>query len=126
MSNIKRMKIDFRENGEGTLECVGAKSFRCLGKPGLQYPEDSTIDPAKRDTKVRQYYSKRYSCPPNDNEQGQCSMPYALLLWGRYGIYIHEWPNPATISGNNGPTHGCIHLEKGDCDASVPLGRSSD
>ncbi|MDB4975947.1 MAG: L,D-transpeptidase [Myxococcaceae bacterium] len=34
----------------------------------------------------------------------------------RGGIYNHEWPTIPTIAGNNGPTHGCIHLEIGNAE----------
>jgi hypothetical protein len=109
----KVMKITFDTQGEGTLECVGFNAFRCLGKKGLRYPKDSTIDPSRPGTKQNPHFSTRYSCPPNDNSAGQCTMPYAVLIWGEYGVYVHEWPNDATLQGNGGPTHGCIHLEKG-------------
>jgi phosphotransferase system enzyme I (PtsP) len=38
----------------------------------------------------------------------------APLIWGQQGVFIHEWPTPATYAGNNGPTHGCIHLDRGN------------
>jgi lipoprotein-anchoring transpeptidase ErfK/SrfK len=44
---------------------------------------------------------------------GQCTMRFSILVWGQKGVYIHEWPSPATFAGNGGPTHGCIHLDPG-------------
>jgi len=66
-------------------------------------------------TKVHPYYSKTYSCAPNNNARGQCIMNYAILIWGQQGVYIHEWATTPTYAGNgNQSTHGCIHLARGD------------
>jgi lipoprotein-anchoring transpeptidase ErfK/SrfK len=110
----KLAKIQFTANGEGQLECVGYNTFRCLGKKSFRYLRDTTIDPARPGTKQNPHFSTRYSCAPYDNAQGQCTMNYSVLIDGRFGIYIHEWPTPATYAGNGGPTHGCIHLDPGN------------
>lgn len=110
----KRMNIHFNDLGEGTLECVGYQTFRCLGQKGLKYPPETTINPAKPGIKQNPHYSRTYGCPPYNNNLGQCIMPYSILIWGQKGVYIHEWPNPATYAGNGGPTHGCIHLDRGN------------
>jgi lipoprotein-anchoring transpeptidase ErfK/SrfK len=113
MSGRKIIRVNFRANGEGLLECKNYLTTRCLGQPGLNYPTDSTIDPSFPGTKQNPHYSETYSCAPNDNSQGQCIMNFSILIWGKQGVYIHEWPNPATLAGNGGPTHGCIHLDPG-------------
>jgi hypothetical protein len=110
---MKVMTITFNALGEGSLVCQGYDTFRCLGKKGLGYPKEVTLDPSKPGTKQNPHYSVRYSCPPNDNAAGQCTMRFSILIWPRYGVYIHEWPAPATYTGNGGSTHGCIHLDPG-------------
>lgn len=110
----KLMRITFNDLGEGSLACSGYQTFRCLGMKGLKYPTDITVNPSVPGTKSHPYYSKTYSCPPYDNNRGQCTMNYAILIWGQQGVYIHEWPTPATYAGNGGPTHGCIHLDPGN------------
>lgn len=114
---MKRIRISFNSLGEGMMECVGFRTVRCLGMKGLKYPLDLTINPAIRGTKENPHYSRTYSCPPNDNAAGQCIMPYSILIWGQEGVFIHEWPTPATYAGNGGPTHGCIHLDPGNAQA---------
>lgn len=110
----KLIKIQFNDLGEGSLECVGFNIFRCLGQKGLRYPTDITVAPSISGTKESPHYSRQYSCPPNNNALGQCIMPYSILIWGQQGVYIHEWPTPATYAGNGGPTHGCIHVDRGN------------
>ncbi len=113
---IKRIHIKFNGLGEGQLECRGYSSFRCLGKRGLKYPPDLTINPLLPNVKRHPYFSQEYVCDnPAIGEFGvPCRMNYSILIWGQRGIYIHEWPNPATYIGNGGPTSGCIHVEVGD------------
>lgn len=113
---VKKMEIVFNNaNAEGLLTCRGLGSFPCLGMPGLDYPAELMIDPAKPGVKAHPYYSRTYGCAPNNNAQGQCIMNYAILIWGQQGVYIHEWPTPANFVGNgNRGTHGCIHLQIGD------------
>jgi len=109
----KRIHIKFNKLGEGKMDCRGYKIFRCLGKRGLMYPTDLMIDPKKLNVKVSPYFSKEYVC----DYKGvvlPCRMNYSILIWGQRGIFIHEWPNPATFVGNGGETGGCIHLEIGD------------
>jgi len=113
MAAAKTIRIKFQKNGEGFLECKGFMTTRCLGMPGLRYPVDSTIDPSFPGTKQNPHYSETYSCSPNDNARGQCIMNFSILIWGQEGVYIHEWPSPATLAGNGGPTHGCVHLDPG-------------
>jgi len=109
----KVMRVKFGVNGEGMLDCVSYMTTRCLGKPSLKYPKDTTIDPTFAGTKQNPHYSARYGCAPYNNSRGQCIMNFSILIWGEYGVYIHEWPAPATLAGNGGPTHGCIHLDPG-------------
>lgn len=115
----KRIDIVFHNHlAEGTLICRGLRSFQCLGMPGYAYLPDLTIvDPNKPGVKVHPYFSRTYTCPPNNNPAGQCRMDYAILLSGEEGIYIHGWPNPPTFAGNgNSGTHGCIHLRMRDAE----------
>ena len=113
---MKKISIVFTNNlGEGTLECKGLGTFECLGMAGLNYPQDLMIDPSLPGVKTHPYFSKTYTCPPNNNPRGQCIMNYAVLIWGQQGVFIHEWPSEPTFSGNgNQGTHGCIHLRQGE------------
>lgn len=110
---MKRIHIKFNNLGEGKMDCQGYREFNCLGRKGLKYPTDMTIDPANKGVKVNPYFSQQYECNYN-GAMLPCRMNYSILLWGQRGIFIHEWPNPATFNGNGGPTGGCIHLEIGD------------
>ncbi|MCP4748771.1 MAG: L,D-transpeptidase [Desulfobacteraceae bacterium] len=111
-----RIHIEFNTLGEGQLECKGYGSFRCLGKRGLKYPRDLTINPAIPNVKKHPYFSQEYICDyPTSGQIGvPCRMNYSILIWGQRGIFIHEWPTTATYAGNGGSTAGCIHLEIGD------------
>ena len=112
---MKRIHIKFNTLGEGKMDCKDLGTFRCLGQKGLKYPEDLSIDPKVSGTKTNPYFSQTYSCGErNGDPRAPCQMNFAILIWGQNGVYIHEWPNPATYEGNGGPTHGCIHLEVGD------------
>lgn len=112
----KRINIVFDKLGQGSLECVGFNTFRCLGKKGLRYPRDLTIDPEKKGAKKHPYFSQEYVCnyPGIGEVRVPCRMNYSVLIWGQRGIYIHEWPGKATYAANGGPTAGCIHVEQGD------------
>ena len=113
---MKRIHINFNAQGEGQMECRDFRTFRCLGKKGLKYPVDLTIVPSRPGVKVHPYFSQEYVCdyPGIGQVQVPCKMNYSILIWGQRGIYIHEWPNPATYAGNGGPTGGCIHLDIGN------------
>lgn len=115
---MKRINIRFNHLCEGRMECVGLGTFRCLGKKGIRYPRDLSINPAFPNIKKHPYFSQEYVCDyPNVGEISvPCRMNYSVLIWGQRGIYIHEWPGLATFSGNGGPTAGCIHVEKGDAE----------
>jgi hypothetical protein len=43
---MKRINIKFNHLCEGQMECVGLGTFRCLGKKGVKYPRDLSINPA--------------------------------------------------------------------------------
>jgi L,D-transpeptidase catalytic domain len=110
---VKRIHITFNKLGEGQMDCKEFKTFRCLGKKGLKYPTDLMIDPARPNVKTNPYFSQEYVC----DYAGvvlPCKMNFSILIWGQRGIFIHEWPNPATYIGNGGPTGGCIHLDIGN------------
>lgn len=112
----KRINILFDSNGEGRMECVGLGAFRCLGKKGVRYPNDLTINPDLPNVKKHPHLSGEYVCnyPAIGQIAVPCRMNYAILIWGHRGIYIHEWPGRATYAENGGPTAGCIHVEEGD------------
>jgi lipoprotein-anchoring transpeptidase ErfK/SrfK len=97
----QRISITFKANGEGSMDCTGLGTFQCLGKPGVKYPADLTITAAD---KKGTHHSQEFNV----------DMPHAILIMGDRGIYIHEWPGPATIAGNGGPSAGCIHLSPTD------------
>ncbi len=112
----KRINIKFNNLCEGGMECVGLGTFRCLGKKGIRYPKDLSINPVLPNVKRHPYFSQEYVCDyPGVGQIGvPCRMNYSILIWGQCGIYIHEWLGKATYAGNGGPTVGCIHVEKGD------------
>ncbi len=95
---VKRVTIDLKANGEGTLAYAG-QSCPCLGKPGVQYTKDLTVRGVEGVDKFPVKYSTEWDA----------DMPWAVLIMGNRGIYIHEgW---ATLAQNGGPTKGCIHLD---------------
>lgn len=114
---MKNIEIIFNPLGEGQLSCEGYKTFRCLGKKGLKYPKDLTINPQQAGVKKKVHFSQEYHCTLPDT-QGQvihhqnCPLYFAILIWGQRGIYFHSWPGLATYTANGGETGGCIHLEE--------------
>lgn len=107
----KRISIQFESTGEGKLR-YGRASCDCLGKPGVRYPQDLTVT---TNDKYRVKYSGEYVVQQLDGSSQPAEMPYAILIWGQRGIYIHAWPGSPTIAGNGGrPTSGCIHLSQSD------------
>lgn len=90
----QRVSIDFGANGEGTTTYNGV-TRPCLGKPGLHYPQDLTIN-------VSDKFRRRFS-----SEFGVW-MDFALLIWGQRGIYIHQ--GPPILAENGGESAGCIHV----------------
>ncbi|NCS29232.1 MAG: L,D-transpeptidase [Microcystis aeruginosa F13-15] len=92
-----KINIIFKSNGEGTIECVGLGTFPILGRPGIKYPRDITVTEAD---KKGTYHSKKYNV----------DMPFAILIWGQEGIYIHQFPD--NLQENGGPSAGCIHVSR--------------
>ncbi|KAA6400241.1 MAG: hypothetical protein EZS28_004234 [Streblomastix strix] len=92
MTQLLTMKLN-RTTGLGTLT-LGQQTLRCGGKPGFDYPADTTINASDRKGTVK---SREYDA----------TMPYAVLWIGQRGVYFHEWPNLEASSG-------CIHLLPGD------------
>lgn len=111
----KRMRIELTNTGEGTLECAGFDTFRCVGKKGMNYPRTIYINPALRGMKQNPHYSGKYSCDPYSDSRGRCIMKYSILLVPKWGVYIHEWVPGASIQ-SGGPSHGCIHLDTGNAE----------
>lgn len=99
--STKRIKIKFEANGDGTLECVGGSTFKCLGKKDLNYPVDLTVQSVVGTDKFENKFSNEF----------QVNMPWAVLIWGQRGIYIHGWEGEATVASYGGDTNGCIHLQ---------------
>lgn len=91
---MKVIKIRLNEDGLGTLECVGLGQYSCGAKAGMKYPTDVTI--SANDKKLS-HYSREFDV----------ELPYAILIWGQRGVYIHEW-------GQLPESAGCIHLLEGD------------
>jgi hypothetical protein len=94
-SKTKRIEISFKDDGEGTLKCVDLGEFSCLGQPGRGYPKDLTV-------------SEKHKEDLHKSIEFGVDMPYAILIWGQKGIYIHEFP--CSLKENKGPSAGCIHL----------------
>ena len=68
-----------------------------------------------RGTKQNPHYSSAYTCDNNDSS-GRCIMNYAICIWPKYGIDVHEWSGLATYQANGGYTHGCIHVQHKDAE----------
>jgi len=95
---MKRIEIEFGENGEGRLTAPGLGVFDCLGRPGFPYKSEVTV---RKSDKFVSKFSGEY----------QVHMPWAILIHWQRGAYIHEMP--ARLASNGGPTAGCIHLDRG-------------
>lgn len=91
----KRIKIDLDAKGDGTLECVGYKTFPCQGRPGVTYHKDVTLQTSDKELLH------------HSHEFAGVDMPYALRVYSERGIYIHEWQ---FCSSAGGTSAGCIHL----------------
>jgi len=87
-------QIAFGANGEGTITFNGV-TRPCLGKTGLAYPRDLTINTSDK-------YRRRFS------NEFQVWMDFAVLIWGQRGIFIHQ--GASTLATNGGETAGCIHI----------------
>ena len=94
-----RIKIKLEANGEGTLECVGLGTFKVLGQPGRDYPQDLTVFPSDKE---RLHISVEFD---------GIAMPWAIRIWGQKGIYVHEMPDNLADNGGS-PSAGCIHLSQ--------------
>ena len=90
---MKRINIILGANGIGTIECVGLGTFECGGNATITYPRDITINPSDKKGTHR-------------SREFNVDMPYAILMWGQRGIYIHEW-------GRLGGSMGCIQVLPG-------------
>eukprot|EP01006_Ploeotia_vitrea_P064267 TRINITY_DN87428_c0_g1_i1.p1 TRINITY_DN87428_c0_g1~~TRINITY_DN87428_c0_g1_i1.p1 ORF type:complete len:112 (-),score=8.49 TRINITY_DN87428_c0_g1_i1:63-398(-) len=89
----KVMKIKLGADGLGTLQ-FGNSTVGCGGKKGMNYPKDLTINTSdKKGTHISGEYD--------------AEMPFAILIWGQRGVYIHQWPCLENSSG-------CLHLLEGD------------
>lgn len=104
--STKRIKITFKANGDGLLECKGGGTFKCLGQVGRQYPKDLTI---KGEEGVDKWKEKRSDEATTATDV--IMMPWAILIWGQKGIYIHGWPGEASVAGYDGGPAGCIHVQ---------------
>lgn len=109
------MKIEFSRTGEGTLECVGYDTFRCVGKAGVSYPKSVYINPNLKGQKENPHYSNKYSCAPYNDAKGRCIMKYSIQVVWQWGVFIHEWIPGASIA-SGGESHGCIHLDTGNAE----------
>ena len=112
---MKKIVIRLTSSGEGTLECEGFRTFRCVGKPGMKYPKRIYINPAARGMKQNPHLSARYGCDPYSDNQGRCIMKFSILLVPRWGVYIHEWMPGASIR-QGGTSHGSVHLDTGNAE----------
>jgi hypothetical protein len=108
------VKIAFKGSGEGTLT-YGTTLVSCLGKPGVLYPIDSTIENIEG-VQYQGNYGAAYkfklwmSNDFTDSEGNPYPMPWAVKLWGDRGIFIHEGAD--NLKDNGGPSSGCVHLAK--------------
>jgi hypothetical protein len=58
----KHININFNNFCEGGMECIGPGTFRCLGKRGINYPKDNTVDFELPNVKRHPYFSQEYVC----------------------------------------------------------------
>lgn len=94
----QQLMINFKANGECTLTAVGLGKFGCLGQPGVLYPKEFYISD---DDKAGTHHSREFDV----------DLPYAILLWGQRGIYLHE--GVASLKATGGQhSHGCIRVGK--------------
>lgn len=100
------MIIDFSKATVGN--CLGVLTFNgvsapCLGKYGFPYPADNTIGvKCKGQGHNGSVHSKEFNC----------DLPWAVLLIGQRGVYLHEDVTSGDLSHGN--THGCINLLAAD------------
>jgi lipoprotein-anchoring transpeptidase ErfK/SrfK len=100
------MRIDFSEATPS--KCAGVlhfngNSYPCLGKFGFPYPADITIGVKDKGT------------GPNGSvfsTEFQCHLPWAVLLIGQRGVYLHEDVSGGDLSRSG--TAGCINLLRAD------------
>jgi hypothetical protein len=97
---LLQAKITFRANGEGTLK-FGSTTVPCLGKPNLAYPVDLSVRGIEGTDKFLERRSEEFGV----------MMPFAVLIWGQRGIFIHEGPD--NLDDNGGPSQGCVHIATG-------------
>lgn len=107
-----QVQITFNNDGQGALK-YGATQVSCLGKPGLGYATDSTIENIegvqfqgnwKNAYKFEIWNSREFL----DDNGKPFPMPWAVKLMGQLGIFIHEGPD--NLADNGGPSQGCVHL----------------
>ena len=103
MSNKKTQRIDIKfdgkeDKGHGKMTFEG-KTYDVVGKPGYQYPKDSTINKSDKD---HDHYSKEFNT----------KLPYGVKLDGTKGIYVHEDETSGRGDNSHDKTHGCINLKK--------------
>lgn len=98
LTRTLNVRITFNADGkgEGIIKFNG-KSYPCLGKSGLKYPQDLTVTTAD---KYRVWHSGEFDV----------DMEYAIKIWGQRGIFIHLGYD--NLQQNGGESAGCIHVDE--------------
>lgn len=91
-----RAEVALGPDGPGTLK-YGAKSVQCRGKKNYNYVTDVTNNGAEDVDKFKRRWSDQYNV----------WMPWAVLIDGARGVFIHEFPLDVQSAG-------CIHLAAED------------
>ncbi|MGJ4911283.1 L,D-transpeptidase [Bradyrhizobium sp. HKCCYLS2033] len=87
-----RADVVLGPEGPGTLT-YGAKSVQCRGRKGYDYVKDITNNGVEDVDKFKRRWSDQY----------KVWMPWAVLIDGARGVFIHEFPLDIQSAG-------CIHL----------------
>jgi hypothetical protein len=94
-----RADVDLKADGFGTLK-FGSSSVQCRGRKDYDYVRDVTNNGVEDVDKFVRRYSTEFGV----------WMPWAVLIDGARGVFIHEFPLASESAG-------CIHLTPDDAKA---------
>lgn len=91
----KRIRIELNASAKGTLECVGWKTYTCLGRAEAPYKRDVTV---KGEHNVDKFPTRR-------SREFDIDLDWVIVMDGNKGYWIHEGDT------ERGSSAGCINLE---------------
>ena len=97
----QRIQISLASDSTGILNCVGFRSFPCLGKANAPYVRDATITGIVGVDKF----------PVRRSIFCDCDLNWVLIMDGTQGFWIHEGVIDRPTSA------GCINLTASDAEA---------